>query len=112
MSIDKLLCEAMKDHIRNILEDMRAKYSDFSYEQIKEVGWINLESIKVEGKKYWPSIWSQIHKDDDYILVVQLTRWHFLRILGTTDCIGYKFHKSGSFEEIDEVYLMNEVGHP
>ncbi|UTA48251.1 hypothetical protein L1F30_01615 [Simiduia sp. 21SJ11W-1] len=102
----------MKDQVRSVLEEMRAKYSDFSFEQIKEIGWVNLESIRIEGKKYWPSIWSQVHKDDDYILVVQLTRWYFLRIVGSTDCIGYRFHKSGGIEEIDEIYLMNEVGHP
>lgn len=102
----------MKDSIRKILEDIREQYSQYSFEKVKELGWKNMDSIKVEGKRYWPSVWSQIHKKNDMILVVQLTRWHFLRLVGSTDCIGYIFSKSGDVTPIDEIYLMNEVGHP
>ena len=102
----------MKPAIRNELESMRSKYETCSYDEVQLENWIVLDPIKLEGKKYWPAIWAHQRPDDSWLVIVQLTRWLFLKIFGTTDCIGILFHPSGEKELVDEHYLMNEVGHP
>lgn len=91
---------------------MRSEYENYSYDQVQFEDWINLDPIKIENKKYWPSVWSQQRPDDSWLLVVQLTRWLFLKTIGTTDCIGILFYPSGEKEFVDENYLWDEVGHP
>jgi len=68
---------------------MLEEYKELSYADVERIGWVNLESTMLEGKKYWPSIWSEKLVDDNVLLVVQLTKWYFLRIMGATDCIGF-----------------------
>ncbi len=91
---------------------MRIGYEECSIEDVQFENWINLDAVMLSGKKYWPSIWSEQRPDDSWLLVVQLTNWVLLRIVGSTDCIGILFHPSGEKEFVDEIYLMNEVGHP
>jgi hypothetical protein len=102
----------MNPIIRNKLESMRSDYENSSFKDVQFENWINLEEITLNGKKYWPSIWAQQRPDDSWLLVVQLTRWMFLRMIGSTNCIGILFHPSGEKEFVDEMYLMNEEGHP
>ena len=102
----------MKDIIRKKLEEIRCQHEDKSYDELKNLGWINMDSVTISKKKYWPAVWSEVMHDEKCLFVAQLTRWHLLRIIGTTDCIGFLLTKNGEKEYVDEEYLMNEVGHP
>ena len=102
----------MNDVIREKLEQMRESYESKTYEELLRLGWVKQEPIMICGKKNWPAVWSELMTDGAILLVVQLTRWHLLRIWGSTDCIGFLYSKNGQIEYVDENYLMNEVGHP
>lgn len=102
----------MNPEIREQLETLRGKYESYSYEEVKELGWVNLEKVEISGRTYWPSVWSQAFPDNSALLVVQYTRWYFLKLVGATDCIGFVVSPNGTIKFVDENYLMNEVGHP
>ena len=102
----------MKSVIRKYLNNLLAKYEGYSYQAIEEIDWINLDPIEIDGKKYFPSVWAQKMTDERMLFVVQVTRWIFLRFYGQTDCIGFLISKESDLEYVDEVYLMNEIGHP
>ena len=102
----------MKQEIRERLEKIRSKYEEFSYQDLEEIDWLDLEPIEIGSKKYFPSVWSEKQEDERMLLVVQLKRWIFLRFIGETDCIGFLSSKNGDIELVDENYLMNEIGHP
>lgn len=76
------------------------------------MGWVVKDPIIINNKKYHPAIWSQSFPDGEALLVVQLTKWYFLKYIGATDCIGFTLTPSGERKYVDEKWLMNEVGHP
>jgi len=102
----------MKMEIRKKLENMRSKYESFSYDEVVGLDWIEEDPIQINGKKYYPSVWSRKFPDQDALLVVQLTRWYFLKMIGSTDCIGFTINPTGVRQNVDEKWLMNEVGYP
>lgn len=102
----------MKSEVRAILEDMRLQFEGKSYDEIKSVGWIEQNPISIKKKKYYPAIWSEVFPDEELLLVVQLTRWYFLKMIGSTDCIGFTLNKEGCLRHVDEYWLMHKVGHP
>lgn len=112
MHTNKLLCEMMKSEVREQLENMRHQYEGKSYEDLKSLKWIEKDPILIKKKKYHPAIWSEVFPDEELLFVVQLTRWYFLKIFGSTDCIGFTLNKEGKLNHVDEYWLMHEVGHP
>ncbi|MFK8028457.1 MAG: hypothetical protein AB8C40_10405 [Gammaproteobacteria bacterium] len=46
----------MKKEVREKLEILRKQYESLPLEEIKSIGWKDLEKIKLNGKKYLPSI--------------------------------------------------------
>ncbi len=102
----------MKPEIREQLEKARRQYEGKSYEELKSLGWVEQDPITIQKTKYHPAVWSQVFADEELLLVVQLTRWHLLKLSGSTDCIGFTLRKNGEFKHVDEYWLMHEVGHP
>ncbi|UTA48153.1 hypothetical protein L1F30_01100 [Simiduia sp. 21SJ11W-1] len=102
----------MKSEVREKLEEMRLQFEGKSFDDLKAMGWIDKSPIAINKKKYHPAIWSQSFGDDELLLVVQLTRWYFLKMIGSTDCIGFTLTKEGELNHVDEYWLMHEVGHP
>ncbi|WP_045861330.1 hypothetical protein [Teredinibacter purpureus] len=101
----------MNPEVGSYLKDMRVKYQVKSYDEITSLGWIEEAPIKISRKKYYPAIWGQEFQGQA-LLVVQLTRWHIFKWLGSTDCIGFTVNKDGGREDVDAYWLMHEVGHP
>jgi len=101
----------MNLEVKEYLEQIREPYKTWSYSEIVDMGWITKESIELNGKKHHPAIWGEEFQDQA-LLVVQLTRWYFLKIFGATDCIGFLMNGDGTITNVDAYWLMHEVGHP
>jgi hypothetical protein len=102
----------MVESVKNILEEMRDQERGKTFEQISSIGWVNTEPIKINRRKYFPAIWSQEYGENEVLLVVQLTKWYIPKFFGATYCIGFLQNQKNETTDVDEYWLMHEVGHP
>ena len=102
----------MKTEIRQYLEGMREEFMSFTYDQVVAVKWQERGALVINGNTYYPAVWSQTFPDGEALLVVQLTRRYFFKLLAATDCIGFTLTKSGERFLVDACWLMHEVGYP
>ncbi len=100
----------MQPKVREVLETLRAQYEVRSYAELANLGWIDLASLTIQEKVYRPSIWSEAYRGK-LLIVVQLQRnlWFGWK---STSCIGSILAQDGEIEHVDEIFLMNEIGHP
>lgn len=100
----------MEPKVREVLEALRAQYEMRSYAELADLGWIDLAPLTIQEKVYRPAIWSEFYKGK-LLVVVQLQRnlWFGWKRMA---CIGSILAQDGEIEHVDEIFLMNEIGHP
>lgn len=111
MTLDSGGTASINKLIQAQLTQMRDSYRANSREKLLALDWVETEPISLNGKMYYPAVWS-CQYEDMVLLVVQITRWHFMRIVGTTHAIGFLLVSDGRHIDVDAEWLMNEIGHP
>lgn len=107
----------MKAAVRKTLEEMRDQFRNMPCEDIAAISWLDQDPIDIDRIKYYPAVWSQAYGEDARLLLVQLTRWYIPRFFGATDCIGFLCYPNAQTSDseridVDEEWLMREIGHP
>lgn len=97
------LCVKMKPEVRERLIQMLSNFESLSYEELDWIGWNEPEFIHLGGTKYYPGVWSEQLSEEETLVVVQLTKWYFLKRFGKTNSLGFIRDKNNGFRYVDEL---------